>query len=163
MLIVRSTCSCAMACGGNKARETWRSVPVRAGKDGGFPSDGDVASPNASELDSASLHHQWRSASLPEMAKPVIDGEATDTCTRRAARGDWRERVTKERIRYPGDPFRCPASAVEAGRGDRGSHNPALPRQWKSDRLTVALKRGNARGAKRPGRRRVSTVKGGAA
>ncbi len=161
MLIVRSTCSCASACCGNKARETRRSA-LAAGEGGWYPPDNEVASPNASELDSASLH-KWRSANLPKRAKPAIGGEATDTSIRRAVRGDWRERATTEHTWYPGEPLRSPVSAVEAGRGARGRHNPRIPRRRQSDRLIVALKRGNARRAKGPDRRRVSTVKGGAA
>ncbi len=47
-LIVRSTCSCATACGGKKARETWRSAPA-AGEGGypPYPPDSEVVSPNA--------------------------------------------------------------------------------------------------------------------
>ena len=161
MSIVRSACSCASACGSNEARETWRSALV-AGKGGWHPPDNEVASPNASELDSASLH-KWRSANLPEVVKPVIGGEATDTSIRRAVRGDWRERATTEHTRYPGEPPRSPASAVEAGRGARGRHNPRILRRRQSDRLIVAWKRGNSRRAKEPDRRCVSTVKGGAA
>lgn len=162
MLIVRSTCSCALACGGNNARETLRSVGSPAGEDGWSPTDGEVASPNASELDSASLH-QWRPANLPNVVKPAIDGEATNASIHRAVRGDWRERATTESIWYPGDPLRSPDSAVGAGQKRRGNHNPNDLRRRKSDRLIRAMMRGNARGAKRPDRRRVSTVKGGAA
>jgi len=163
MLMVCSTCSCASACGGNNARETLRSVPVWTGEGGWFPSDGEGASPNARELDSASLRF-WRSANLPEMVKPAIVGEAADGRTRRAARGGWRERAPKEHIRYPGDPLRSPDSADETGQGIWGRHNPDIrPRQWKSDWPIVALKRGNSRGAKGPDRRRVFTAKVGAA
>ena len=69
MLIVRSTCSCALACGGDKARETGRSALV-SDEGGWHPPDNEVASPNASEPVSASLHH-WRSANLPEVVKPA--------------------------------------------------------------------------------------------
>ena len=163
MSIVRSTCSRALACGGNKARETLRSaLSIGAGEDGWSPADGEVASPNASELDSASLH-QWRSANLPKWVKPAIDGEATNKGTHRAARGDWRERATTEGTWYPGDPLRRFDSAVEPEQGARGNYNPNDPRQRKSDRLIGAMMRANPRGAKRPDRRRVSTAKGGAA
>ncbi len=162
MLIVRSTCSCAVACGGNKARETLRSFAIARGEGGWYPSDGEVASPNASELDSASLRH-WRLANLPNMAKPAIGGEATDMCTRRTARGGWRERATKESTRYPGDPFRSLDLAVESGQGHQGNHNLAALRQRKSARFIGALMRGNSRGAKGPDCRCVSTAKRGAA
>ena len=161
MLIVRSTCSCASACGGNKARETRRSA-VAAGEGGWHPPDSEVASPNASKLDSASLHN-WRPANLPDMAKPATGGEATDVCIRRAARGDWSERARTEHTRYPGEPLRSSASAVETERGARGRHNPRILRRRQSDGLIVARKRGKLRGAKGPDRRRVSTAIGGAA
>lgn len=162
MLIVRSTCSCASACGGNKARETWRSAPV-AGDGGWYPPDSEVVSPNASEPDTASLHHNWRSANLPNMVKPAIGGEATDASIRRAARGDWGERATTEHTRNPGEPLRSPESAVDTGQGARGRHNPRAPRRRQADWPVVAVKRGSSRRAKGPGRRRVSTAKGGAA
>jgi hypothetical protein len=162
MLIVRTACSCASACGGNKTRETLRSVEVMAGEEGWSPSDGEVVSPNLNELDSASLHHWW-TANLSEMVKPAIDGEETNVCIRRATRGHWRERATTEHIRYPGDPFRSVASAVETTQEHRGRHNPMTLRQRKSDWLVRAKKRGNACGAKRPDRCCVSKREGGAA
>ena len=162
MLIVRSTCSCASACGGDEARETGRSA-LAAGEGGWYLPDNEVASPNASELDSASLHNNWRTANLPKWVKSGIDGEATNASNRRAARGDWRERATKEHTRYPGDPLRGPESAVDTGQGNRGRNNPADLRRWKSERFVVAMKQGNSCRAKEPDRRRVSTVKGGAA
>ena len=162
MIMVCSSCSCASACGGNEARETTRSALTGAGEGGWFPPDGEGASPNASELASASLHTR-RSVNLPEMAKPAIVGEAADKSTRQAARGDWRERAPKERIRYPGDPSRSAAPAVGAALDPWGSHNPRSPRRWESERFVVVWKRGNARGAKGPFRRRVFTRKGGSA
>lgn len=162
MIMVCSSCSCASACGGNEARETMRSVPTGAGEGGWSPSDSEGASPNASELASASLHTR-RSVNLPEMVKPAIVGEAADKSTRQAARGDWRERASKEHIRYPGDPSRSEAPAVGAELDPWGSHNPRSPRRWESERFVVAWKRGNSCGAKGPFRRRVFTRKGGSA
>lgn len=162
MLKTCSTCSRASACGGNQARETTRSVPAGAGEGGWFPSDGEGASPNASELASASLHTR-RSANLPEMVKPAIVGEAAGVCTRQAARGDWRERAPKEHTRYPGGPSRSAVPAVGIAPDPGGSNNPWGPRRWESERLIVALKQGNACGAKEPHRRRVSTRIGGSA
>ena len=133
-----------------------------AGEGGWHPPDNEVASPNASEPVSASLHN-WRSAILPELVKPAIGGEATNGSIRQAARGDWGERATTEHAWYPGEPPRSPASAVETGRGARGRHNLRILRRRQSDRLVVALKRGNSRGAKGSDRRRVSTAKGGSA
>lgn len=137
---------------------------MAAGEGGWYLPDNEVASPNTiCELDSASLHNNWRTANLPNWVKPAIDGEATNASIRRAARGDWRERATKEHTRYPGDPLRGPESAVDTGQGNRGKHNPADLRRWKSERFVVAMKQGNSCRAKEPDRRRVSTVKGGAA
>ena len=161
MLIVRSTCSCAPACGGDKARETRRSAP-KVDEGGWYPPDNEVASPNASEPVSASLHH-WRAANLPNVVKPAIGGEVTNGSIRQDARGEWGERATTEHARYPGEPLRSPVSAVETGQGTQGSHNLRIPRQRQSDRLVVALKRGNSRGAKGPDFRCVSTAKGGSA
>ena len=64
---------------------------------------GEPASRNVSELDSASLHYMG-AANLPEMAKPVTVGEATLECNRWAPRGDWRQRVGKEKSSNLGDP-----------------------------------------------------------
>jgi len=161
MLIVRSTCSCAPACGGDKARETRRFAPV-AGEDGWHPSHNEVASPNASEPVSASLHY-WRTAILPNVVKPAIGGKETDVSIRQDARGDWGERATTEHAGDPGEPLRSLVSAVGTGRGMWGRHNLRFPRWRQSDRLVVALKRVNSRGAKGPDLRRVSTVKGGSA
>ena len=55
MLIVRSTYSCAPACGGDKARETGRSASA-ADEGGWYLPDNEVASPNASEPVSASCY-----------------------------------------------------------------------------------------------------------
>jgi len=126
------------------------------------PVDGEGVSPNASEPVSASLHY-WRSASLPDWVKPDTGGEATDRRIRWAARGDWGERMPKELIRYPGDPPRGWWTAVVHGQGRTGSHNRGVLRRRKSDRLVVAEKRGNARGAKGPNRRRVFIAQGGTA
>ena len=161
MLIVRSTCSCASACGGDKARETWRPALV-ADEGGWYPPDNEIASPNASEPVSASLRC-WRRLSPQNVVKPAIVGEATNASIRRDARGDWGERATTEHARYPGEPLRSLVSAVGTGQGTQGSHNLRIPRRRQSDRLIVAMKRGNSRGAKGPGLRCVSTAKGGAA
>jgi len=49
-------------------------------------------------------------ANLPERAKPVIGGEATSKGIRRAVRGDWGGRVSKDGRRNLGDPTRSPPS-----------------------------------------------------
>src|SRR6478609_8952631 len=64
---------------------------------------GEPASRNAIELDSASLH-KVGAANLPDWTKPAIVGEATLARSRRAPRGDWSQRVGKEKSRNLGDP-----------------------------------------------------------
>lgn len=59
---------------------------------------GEPASRNASELDSASLDKAGV-ASLPGMVKPAIIDEETFESNRWAPRGDWRQRVGKEKSR----------------------------------------------------------------
>ena len=89
----------------------------------------ELASRNTSELDSASLH-KVGVAMLPELLKPAAVGEETFTSSRRAPRGDWRQRVRKEKSRNLRDPSRL--------------HD----RVRESDVPIVVQKRGNARGAK---------------
>jgi hypothetical protein len=57
---------------------------------------GKPASRNASELDSASLHYVGVTI-LPDWVKSATGDEATPECNRRAPRGDWRQRVGKEK------------------------------------------------------------------
>ena len=59
---------------------------------------GEPASRNASELDSASLHYMGV-AILSDRVKPATDDEATPVCNHWAPRGDWRQRVGKEKSR----------------------------------------------------------------
>ena len=71
MLIVRMTFSCAMACAGNQSRETMRSSIKLHGKSRMVLLNDKDVSPNASELDSASLHHKRLMVKLPKEPKPV--------------------------------------------------------------------------------------------
>ena len=64
---------------------------------------GEPASRNAIELDSASLH-KVGVANLPDWTKPATIGEATLVRSRWAPRGDWRQRVGKEKSSNLGDP-----------------------------------------------------------
>ena len=64
---------------------------------------GEPASRNAIELDSASLH-KVGAANLPDWTKPATVGEATLARNRQAPRGDWRQRVGKEKPSNLGDP-----------------------------------------------------------
>jgi len=82
---------------------------------------GEPTSRNASELDSASLH-TVRVTILPDMVKSGTGGEATPECSRRTLRGDWRQRVGKEK-----------------SRNLRGSSTAETPRR-ESDGLIVARK-----------------------
>ena len=97
---------------------------------------GEPASRNASELDSASLH-KVGAANLPEWTKPAIVGEAALECSRWAPRGDWRQRVGKEKSSNLGDP------AVEGKVGE-----DQRPRRRESEGIVVAGKQGNSCGAK---------------
>jgi len=148
MLIAHSTFSCASACGGNEACETKRSTE-KVGEGGWSPLDGESASPSESEPDSASLR-ELMVASLTEMVKPETGGEEMSVSTRRAIRGGWGERVLKDCQGIPGDPaWRAPVW-VHSVQRERGNHNPLFCRARKSERLIVAMRRGNACGAKEP-------------
>ena len=89
----------------------------------------ELASRNAIELDSASLH-KVGVAMLPDLLKPAAVGEETFVCNRRAPRGDWRQRVRTEKSRNLRDP--------------NGLHD----RVRESDVPIVVQKQGNACGAK---------------
>ena len=125
MLIVRSTCSDASACGGDKARETKRSA-IMAGEGGWKPPDREGASLSASEHDSASLHYnpqwptsqRWRSlqSSMEQRSRAVEGlGGVTDESAHRK-----RTRANREA---------SPASIrPRSGGGQRGmgKHNHAI-------------------------------------
>lgn len=81
MLIVRMTFSRAMACKGDQARETLRSCKKSQGESRMVPLDGEDVSPNASELDSASLHVKLLMVRLPDMLKPITCEEETNRST----------------------------------------------------------------------------------
>jgi hypothetical protein len=94
-------CTASSQCGGE------RSNPQTEAR------NGEPASRNDSELDSASLH-QMRVAMLPNVLKPVAGGEETFTSNRRALRGDWRRRVGKDNSRNLRDPPRTKSSRRES-------------------------------------------------
>lgn len=100
------------------------------------------ASRNASEPVPASLH-QLGVASLPKMLKPVTRHEEIFASNVAALRGDSGQRAGKAELGRLGDPFDC----LERGKGRRESITAALV-EGKSDEPIVALRRGNARGAK---------------
>ena len=92
-------------------------------------------------------------ANLPKVLKPVIGGEATGKSNRRTCRGDWGERVPKERS----DRWEIRRDAQEETNGQRrqGNHNLPNGHGRKSDRPIRAMKRGNACRAKGPNVSRV--------
>ena len=89
---------------------------------------GEPASRNAIELASASLH-KVGAANLPDWTKPAIIGEATLERSRWAPRGDWSQRVGKEKSSNLGDPV----EGSKVGVVHRSHHR-------KSDGLIVAGK-----------------------
>jgi len=75
--------------------------------------------------------------------KPVTRHEEIFVCNVAALRGDSGQRAGKAELGRLGDPFDC----LERGKGRRELITAALV-EGKSDEPIVALKRGNARGAK---------------
>jgi hypothetical protein len=102
------------------------------------------ASRSASEPVSASLHI-CESAIPPERVKPATGGGATSQRIRRARRGDSGRRVSRD---WPGtrEVRHIEGDGLNGGREDITVHGVCR----KSDRLIVASKRGNSRGAKGP-------------
>ncbi len=149
MLIDRSTCSDASACGGDKARETKRSA-LMAGEGGRNPPDCKGASLSASEHDSASLHYnprwptsqRWRSQQLStKQRSSAVEGPGgvTDESAHRK-----RTRANREASPVSHRP--------RLGRRQRsmGKHNHAIGWSEVSEGSIVAGKRVKARGAKGP-------------
>jgi hypothetical protein len=97
---------------------------------------GEPASRNAIELDSASLH-KVGAANLPDRTPPAIVGEAALECSRRTPRGDWRQRVGKEKSSNLGDP----AAGCKVGVDHRAYRR-------ESEGIVVAGKQGNSCGAR---------------
>lgn len=91
MLIVRSTLRCALACGGNEARETLRLVKRLAKWFGTHQHRS--REPSESEPVSASLH-KLEATNLPELGKSAAYEELTEECPHGATRGDWGGRAT---------------------------------------------------------------------
>jgi hypothetical protein len=157
MLIVRMTFSRAMACAGNQSRETlWSSMKLHGKSRMVLLNDKDV-SPNVSEPDSASLHYKPLMVKLPKMLKPVTREEETNRSTHGISRGDWGGRVLKDWQWGPGSPARCIKREVSEIQKCIGINNYVTCRKRESERSIVAMKRGNARGAKGPYFSHVST------
>ncbi len=103
---------------------------------------------SASEPVSASLH-QERSANLSDMPKPEIHCEETFESNDGDLRGEWGQRAGKVELGRLGEP--CLGWREDAIKVRLESIRGVLE-TGKSERLIVALKRGNARGAKGPWR-----------
>jgi hypothetical protein len=147
LIIVYSSISCALACGGNKACETLRCWAFVQREAGGIPADNEDVSPNKVNL-FRPRYAKFPAANLPKMVKPVIDMEEINESTCRAGRGGWRERASKEQDLYLGDPFRSRCPEVGRRQGCRGNHNPVCQRQRKSEWLVLVMTPGNAGRAK---------------
>ncbi len=147
MIIVCSSISCALACGGNEACETLRYWVLTQCEAGWYPADNEDVSPNEVNL-SRPRYTNFPAANLPNVLKPAIDMEEINACTYRAGRGDWRERASKEQHLYLGEPFRSRCPEVGLRQGHRGNHNSVGSRQRKSERLVRVLTSGNADRAK---------------
>ena len=100
------------------------------------------ASRRASEPKPASLH-KLRVSSLPEMVKPVTGPEEMYKSKVVALRGERGQRVGKVELGRLGDP---PVMRIKA-KVKRETITDLLI-EGKSEELIVALRRGNARGAK---------------
>ena len=107
---------------------------------------------SASEPESASLN-QVRAASLPEGLKPVIRREATFASNAGVLRGERGQRAGKVGLGRLGDPCRRLRR-----RNKTGSETISCGLEaGESERLVVAMKRGNACGAKGPWRGRADS------
>src|ERR1700678_3273113 len=101
---------------------------------------------SASKPDSASLHLE-RSANLSKMPKPTIRREGTFTSSGGDLRGDWGQRAGKVGIGQAGRPLPPLRGNPEEARAESIRRVLAA---GESERPIVAMKRGNARGAKGP-------------
>ena len=148
MLIDHSTCSNAPACGGDKARETEWPASM-AGERGCKPLDCEDVSPSASELDSASLNlSQWPTS---QNGRSLTSLEKQWSRASRELCGVIEESARRRRNRNIRE--NSPVSNFQRS-GERqrvmGNHNHGIGRKEWSEWPIVAMKRGNARGAKGP-------------
>jgi hypothetical protein len=111
------------------------------------------ASRSASEPETASLH-QVRVANLSDVPKPEIRHEAIFTCSGGTLRGRRGQRAGTVGLGRLGD--RCCQLRPKRGEMPIESIRWALG-AGESERLVVAMKRGNARGAKGPWRGRANS------
>ena len=154
MVIVYSSTSCALACGGNEACETLRYWPKSRCKDGLVPADNEDVSPN--KVNSFRPRYNIIPlAILPKMVKPVISMEEINTSTCETVGVIGESAYRKNNSQYLGRPFHSIKSEVDDMRGRRGNNNPFSSWQGKSERLVRTMKRGNACGVKEPYRHHV--------
>jgi hypothetical protein len=127
-----------------------------AGSDPGVEAPwNEPASRSASEPETASLH-QVRVVNLSDVPKPEIRREAIFMCNGGTLRGQRGQRAGKVGLGRLGDP--CCRLRPERDQTHIESIRWALV-AWESDRLVVAKKRGNARGAKGPWQKKRSGLK----
>ncbi len=108
MSIALSTRSCGLLGEGNRS---WRAVRSLSMGSGAKRRDSPWTAKARAVAKANPIRPRYAKpvvASLPEMLKPVIYGEARSECTRRTTRGGWGLRVPKERSRNLGDPVRGP-------------------------------------------------------
>jgi hypothetical protein len=162
LIIVCSSISCALACGGNEACETLRCGVSARCEAGWYPVDNEDVSPNKVNL-FRPRYTKSPAANLPKVLKPAIGMEGINVSTYRAGRGDCRGRASKEQHLYLGEPFRSRCPEVGLRQGRRGNHNPVSSRQRKSERLVRVLTSGNADRAKELCRYHVCRIERSAA
>jgi hypothetical protein len=107
---------------------------------------GEYASRNASEPDSASIGIRRWPVRPTRMKPDKTDREATGICSDRTFRGGWGQRAWKDQPRSLGGPVGWEAKATNAPREYIIAARPGR----ESERPIVAEKRGNAHGAKGP-------------
>jgi hypothetical protein len=148
MLIDHSTCSNAPACGGDKARETERSVEL-TGERGVKPLDCEDASPSESKLDSASLRKsQWPTF---QMRRSLTSLEKQWSEASKELGGVVEESARQRRNRNirEGSPVLDFQRSEDRQRA-MGNHNHGTGWEESSEWSIVAMKRGNACGANGP-------------
>jgi RNA-directed DNA polymerase len=94
-------------------------------------------------------------ASLPEMVKPDTGREATSIRSGRVPRGESGRRMSKDQFRNLGDPTGCSYRMGMRTDNRKPEYITVSGPCRESEGVTVALKRGNFRGAKDPCRKRV--------
>jgi hypothetical protein len=145
MKIVRSTSSHASAGGSDETRETMRSGAIQA-MGAKLPDDeGPSLNPARGELDSAPLNPHRRPSSQKMRSLPLTEKQRTIAFVRPVGvRG-----VSADQKKHH-NSWETPSGRSLTFRPPMGTHNHRWCLGGESDGLVVALKRGNARGAKEP-------------